>query len=133
MRPVLQTIFGDRGNCTQAVLASVLELPLESVPYFFDAGPTDTDWWNALYQFLAVRNLTMWHVSYPSHEYALLDLKHRPGFLLVWGESPRSPTRQHYVIWHGGAIVHDPHPDRGGLVRIGGVDLLYPLDPARAS
>jgi hypothetical protein len=132
MRPVLQTILGDRGNCTQAVLASVLELPLESVPNFFDAGPTDTDWWNALYTFLAGRNLSMWHVYYPNHEHALLDLKHRPGHLLVWGESPRSPTRQHYVVWRGGQMVHDPHPGCGGLVRIGGVDLLYPLDPARA-
>ncbi len=131
MTPVKQTIYGDRGNCSQAALASLLDLPLDGVPNFFEAGPNDTDWWNALYTFLAGRNLTMWHIDYPNHAHALLDLKHRPGYLLVWGESPRDPQRQHYVVWHGGRMIHDPHPDGSGLVRIGGVDILYPIDPAK--
>lgn len=131
MKPVKQTMFGDRGNCAQAAIASLLELELQAVPNFFQAGPTDTDWWNALYAFLAARNLTMWHVNYPDHNYAVLDLRHRPGYLLVWGQSPRNPSNQHYVIWYRGEMVHDPHPDNSGVTGIGGVDLLYPIDPSK--
>lgn len=131
MKPVKQTILGPRGNCATACLASLLELPLEAVPNFFDNAANDAEWWSNLYTFLAARNLTMWHFSYQNHEHAVLDLKHRPGYLLVWGASPRDAANQHYVIWHRGELAHDPHPDNTGVLAIGGVDLLYPLDPAR--
>ena len=38
MKPVFQTIInGERGNCTAAAIASILEIELEDVPNFIDA------------------------------------------------------------------------------------------------
>jgi hypothetical protein len=47
MIPVYQTIFGKHGNCFQACVASLLELPLSSVPDFCNYQP-QCDWWDFL-------------------------------------------------------------------------------------
>lgn len=53
MKAIDQTTFGKEGNCFAASLASVLELPLDSVPNFCVAYPSDwfakTNEWLALW------------------------------------------------------------------------------------
>ena len=50
MTPVMQTITGNRGNCLSAVFASLMELDLNEVPYFFENIKEDeTDVKKALY------------------------------------------------------------------------------------
>lgn len=51
MKPVYQTIFDKtQGNCVSAVLASLLEIPLEDVPHF--SAITDGDFFPYVQQFM---------------------------------------------------------------------------------
>lgn len=123
MIPITQTELYDpmrpdhRGNCWQTVLASVLDLPLDEVPHFVqddhDHDGTknfEWNWWKRSFDFLRERGLTL--------EYA--DLDDSPGeYLLVAGKSPRGGGAiYHVVIYRDGVMVHDPHPDRTGLLSI---------------
>lgn len=114
MIPVAQTTFrpseGDgAGNCFQAALASVMELPLDDVPNF--AGFPRATWQEELDAWLAARGL------------ALLPLETRRGmpwvpagsWVLIVGRSPRGDFA-HCIVGHVEegmfAYAHDPHPSR---------------------
>ena len=129
MTPVHQDRFPDlaagrRGNCFQAALATVLDLPLEAVPHFVQQeADTGTYWWTLAQAWLAERNLVlmpsvMWPQNAP---------------YLQTGVSPRDAEIQHVVVCVNGQIVHDPHPDGTGLVENRDAYLLVALDPARAA
>ena len=128
MKPVDQTTFGfPGGNCFSACVASLLEIPLDVVPYFM--GETlegDGAWFEKFTEWLAPRNL------YP----VCFKLGHdwRPaGMHILSGKSPRelaNPKALHSVVGLGDAILHDPHPSRDGLISRDDVVILIPLDPA---
>lgn len=107
MIPVDQTIQYEAGsvvggNCLQAAVASVYELPIEAVPHFIQFG----DKWGAALQM---------YVHSTGHE--LLRLRYEPTddeVVLAFGTSPRGV--QHSVVWRAGAMIHDPHPSKSGLV-----------------
>ena len=47
MKPTDQTQFvgeGVGGNCVQASVASILELPLDEVPHFLAVAPSPVEW-----------------------------------------------------------------------------------------
>lgn len=125
MKPVHQTVFGSRGNCMSACLASLFEIPLEDVPNFYDAGPDDSDWYNALRDWLRGKGWGFVSISFGEG----LSVNRMEGWQMVWGKSPRG-DHLHQTVWHRGKMVHDPHPDGTGLLTIEGADLLYPLDVA---
>jgi len=53
MKKIFQTIVDkDKGNCTQAVIASLFELPLEEVPNFISFGDK---WFDVLWKFVQER------------------------------------------------------------------------------
>lgn len=127
MKPVMQTVFGEgKGNCFAACLASILELPIEAVPNFM--AEHRSDWFGALNRWLAGTGLRCVYVK-AAH---LDDAKIAPFAsdvpLIVGGKSPRGLS--HAVIWHDGEIVHDPHPEGGGIDRIRRVYILTPISPA---
>jgi len=135
MKPVYQTRFGGRdappekrGDCEAAALASILELPLATVPCF--AHLDDEKWVEQRGQWL--RQLGFWGLELsPPFEYReggswLRNL----GYHLMCGVSPRG--HEHCCVGFAGEIVHDPHPDGGGLTEVGRVVILIPLDPAVA-
>jgi hypothetical protein len=105
--PVTQTIPYEagsvvNGNCLQAAVASIYELPIEAVPHFLQFGE---QWGEALQMY----------VRSTGHE--LLKLGDEPTggeVVMAFGRSPRGVG--HAVVWQDGAIVHDPHPSRDGLV-----------------
>jgi len=102
MKAVFQTKFGKpHGNCLQACVATVLELELETVPNFVDFE----DWRGELQAFLA--RYGFWAVW-------LADGPTPRGYHLIEGIGPRGLC--HAVVGHNGEIVHDPHPDGGGIV-----------------
>ena len=54
MKPVFQKVFSvTDGDCFEACIASVLEVPLESVPPFVRGNPED--WWDKVVKWLADR------------------------------------------------------------------------------
>ena len=109
MKPVDQTLFGEgRGNCLQACIASVLELPLEAVPHFV----LKDDWVEALQMFLA--RFDLWTI--PMDASSSWDKRFVPrGYHLISGPSPRDNSIWHSIVGYQGKMVHDPHPSRAGL------------------
>ena len=116
MIPVYQTRDGVGGNCLQAAVASVLELPLDDVPDFVNAPDGMRTWPLALEAWLTERGLlgmpvaphgdlgtALAHMAefYPDEPYVLAGREGVDG--------------GHAVVGHGGAIVHDPSPCKPGL------------------
>lgn len=109
MKEVYQTIFKPPlGNCLQACIASLLELPLEGVPNFMEAG--DDAWW---------AEYSIWMIE----EAGVQPLGLTPGgwvphgWHLIVGSSPRGDW-DHVVVGFQGNIVHDPYPDGEPLLDV---------------
>lgn len=107
MAEVTQTILlgdasGRQGNCLQAAVASMLDLPLDEVPHFVEAE----DWWTALVSFVR---------AHGSNVRRLSKADGPPVLGLAVGPSPRGVT--HTVVCRDGA-QWDPHPSRDGLTDV---------------
>ncbi|MCE9567417.1 MAG: hypothetical protein K8U57_35905 [Planctomycetes bacterium] len=112
-------------DCFSACLASVMELPLEAVPKFFEiAGKDETEWWKAIKAWLATHGWGVINIDCNAFKLRRID-----GYLIVAGESARGVD--HSTVWHKGKLVHDPHPEQNGIKEPRELDLLYPLDPAK--
>lgn len=125
MIPVDQTIFDNkRGNCWAACVASIFEVPLESVPW---PNGNDDDFWPTYHSWLNERNATV--VSLTRGEWI------PRGYVIGSVMSPRFEGTHHAVVVHEGRIVHDPHPSKASegedFAKVIGVDLIFPLDPSK--
>lgn len=117
MKPVYQTILdGQDGDCMAACIASLLELPIDQVP-----NPHTTTWWDDWQAWLKQRGLYL--VEAIGADWM------PPGWGILVGTSPRGDW-QHACVALNGEIVHDPHPDGGGVAQRTAYDLLVPYDPA---
>lgn len=127
MTPVRQTIFAPDdgrqmpGNCLQAAMASLLDLPLEDVPHFVGdawASGGELKWWALWYEWCYDRGLEL-----------LPRAKPEPGeYYLGTGPSPRDPAnRQHVAVYLDGHLAHDPHPSDLGVVTVERVYVVRPL------
>jgi hypothetical protein len=138
MKPVIQTITEDKfGNCFAACLASLLELPISEVPDFRrmqEEKPcvcmvTEADKWLREKFKLRLISIDMYQQDggAPNTAQCLLNrlwFCNTHDFVILSGESPRKAKdgskKYHCVIgiadcW-GFKIVHDPHPDGGGII-----------------
>ena len=147
MIPVFQTILADperadghnaegiAGNCYQASLASVLELPLEQVPHFAQDGErwqeTSSAWLSAqgvIRSFYVDEHLT--RLTYPLYVEPGSDWWGTPASgailgVLGAGPSPRGPFRHVVVLSpESGLMIHDPHPSGAGVLEVDEVELL---------
>lgn len=112
---------GQMGDCFRIVLACLLDVDPEDVPHFMQA-PEDVpvaEIWRRVDEWLAEH-----------HGLRYLCFPFDPGDLQTWlhgmdegwpglrwelsGKSPRGTT--HSVIVEGSKIIHDPHPEGGGIV-----------------
>lgn len=115
------------GNCLQAALASVLELPLDQVPHFCDANAHGLgyDWYAEMNAWLTQRFGLMVVYIRASPEW-------KPtGLHLLSGTSPRGS--QHETVGRDGAMVHDPHPVGGGVSGEMHYGVFVTVNPARQS
>ncbi len=111
------------GNCTQAAVASILELPLDAVPHFLLFLGA---WDSALVAFLRQRDPHLevwtsreeWAVGWREREVTVHPLDEAPssGLFLASGPSPRGDWL-HLVVWDAAeqTTAWDPHPEAGGL------------------
>lgn len=127
MIPVFQTRFSSAdGNCYAACIASVLEIPIEVVPWPSAGEMADVDSWQPyvgrLQDFCHARG------------FHILMLEHRQGFsppgYAIAGADTNHGT-MHAIVCLDGEIAHDPFP--GGMPVSAPRDwtLFVPLDPAR--
>jgi hypothetical protein len=122
MKPVDQTQFageGVGGNCVQASVASILELPLSDVPHFLAIADAPNQWELAMMDWMEERG-----VGYIRREGEWIF----DGYYLASGPSPRGVS--HMVVYHDGKLAHDPHPSRAGIIEVARTWVLAPLDPA---
>jgi hypothetical protein len=121
MIPVMQTRDGwPHGNCWMAALASILEVPLESLPDLYEEGTRRGDpeawWWGIALEVAEQHGVLLEHVSPGDGRYPGLGFP--PGYAIACIPSPG--VTGHAVVALDGAIVHDPHPrqpSRGLLAR----------------
>jgi len=99
MRKVTQTDTGSgTGNCLQAAVASLLELPLSRVPHFI----LHDDWEIRFMDFMEANGKP---VTLRGYEGAVSGI--------AIGKTVRSTY--HAVVMEDGETVWDPHPSRAGL------------------
>ena len=131
MIPQTQTILGPvHGDCYRTVLASIFEVPLETLPA--DLG------WRRFKDPQGFRKwLRPWGFDYAIVEWDRPDLKPVPwpGAAGTWhllgGASPRSGN--HATVGKDGQLIWDPHPARTGLLPgYGNADIFLPLNAAAA-
>ncbi|MET7944358.1 hypothetical protein [Streptomyces sp. NPDC005302] len=118
VRPVTQSILhgdpdGRPGNCLQAAVASLLELPLQAVPHFLLLD----DWWGTVVDFCRLHGVDV-HEQSPDEPCA---------YGMAFGFSERGV--RHAVCWIDGRIAHDPHPSRRGLVTLTELIAFHPVQP----
>ncbi len=129
MIPVDQRIIHkDIGDCETCAVASIFEVPYESVPLFVkDHVDKGINWHIALHDFVRGRGFDMTSVIVPAGEEPNAALKKKwaatilahlplPRYVEASGPSPRGDWG-HAVVWDTlhGEIAHDPHPSRAGL------------------
>lgn len=103
-----QTILqGPHANCLQACVATILGLTLEEVPNFMLAVD---DWKGAFEAFMGLCGLQPLYLSATM----MKPIWHPAGLHLIWGMSPRGTY--HSVVGLCGETIHDPHPDKTGLL-----------------
>lgn len=123
MKPVKQTILHDsingiKGNCFTACVASIMELPIEQVPYFANI---EKDWYLHFMNFMEKHN---WE------EDITYNVTNPPlGYSIACGLSPRGIDLKHSCVAYCGKIVFDPHPDNTGLSSIEYYYVLKPIEP----
>lgn len=107
-----------KGDCWRACIASIIECDLESLP---DPNVV-TDWPSLWSETLAIcERLGLSYSAYSVNVGSeILDPKCLGGYIIAIGKSPRSTEDKrinHAVVWKNG-IIHDPHPDKTGILDI---------------
>ncbi len=136
MKPVFQTRFGgtdapedEKGNCWQAAVASVLEIPLEDS---FDMSPfwDDNDWFEKFKAWLRPYGLSCvgFDMSDPEAKGRLPHM----GYHLIETESVTLKNGEHHIlVGYDGEVVHDPNPTADGVGKLCLWFLFVALDAAQ--
>lgn len=121
MKPIFQTDTSFKtGNCGEACVASILEIELSDIPMLHNPeDPQDGETYcRNLREFLNKFGLSFIDISFNEGHDSKDFLK--DCWVVASGKSPRGtePHHKHAVVWRNGKIVHDPHPDGGGIDEI---------------
>ncbi len=105
MKPVRQTKRGgadvpaeERGDCWDACLASILEVPIAAVPVPHSDDP-EVSWWGTSQAALAPHGYQAIRVD--AREY-------RTYWIAVVPSRSLGPGVMHVVVMHGDTVAHDP-------------------------
>lgn len=130
MKPTTQTILhdpenGQHGNCFSAVLASLLHLPIGSIPVFSDSE----DWRKEVNDFLRPYGMAYMIVSDFNtycEENGISGCHHE-----IAGFTKRSADVWHACVAADGQLIFDPHPSRSGLTATMAHGVFIALHPWR--
>ncbi len=113
MIPVMQTRVGEtNGNCFEAALASLLELPIYRVPDFPRA---ELEFIETVQRWLSGMTEDLFYCRVPvTNSDALAAFVTGDVWHVIEGISERGGP--HACVGLNGKIVHDPHPGGHGLV-----------------
>ena len=128
MIPIKQTILhdpanGQYGNCLSAVLASLLHLPIETIPVFSDPERWEPD----LNEWLRPYGLAYVPLAVPDGWFSsrnIVGCYHE-----ICGPTLRSADVLHAMVGIDGVPVHDPHPDNTGITKVDSIGVFIALMP----
>ncbi len=124
MKPIHQTKFGvEEGNCFQACIASILEIPIEDVP---GRQGTTEDEDRAIRDWLREQYGMGFACTSVARDWDWVP----PGYSILVGASPRGYWH-HTVVCLDGEMVHDPHPDGTFVTSRAEWYVFTVLDPAK--
>lgn len=126
MIPYTQTILGEEGNCFETCIASLLEVVLpEDVPNF---GKDEHAWFKNAKNFVRQfgYDLLAAHVNAGLIEF---NCPLSEDTLYIAGGTSHRGIK-HAVIYKGSKMIHDPYPERAGLIDIDCMFVLVPIDPS---
>lgn len=131
MIPVFQTMTvanDGQGNCFNACVASILELPLREVAQIL---PRDEPYWRLWKDWFAERGL--WrkdHIAGIAEPPKGWTIAHGDGFRVYpAGHEFEGAPIGHACVAFNGEVLHDPFPGGNGLAKIDGWWKLEPLNP----
>lgn len=131
MIPITQTVLHDpanglHGNCLSAVLASLLHLPIDSIPVFSDSDR----WVKELNAWLRPHGLAyLWFQDQDFRRtldaFGIEGLHHE-----ISGKTMRFSDVSHACVAEDGRLIFDPHPSRDGLnAGVEGSGVFIALEP----
>ena len=134
MKPVFQTRYGgsdaplaEQGNCFQACVASIFELPLEEA---FDLRPYPADeWFDAFNKWLVKYNLACTFI--PSTEKEPLACTVPIGYHIfeVLSKTLSNTDDRHAIVICDNVVVHNPNAKSQGLGEAKGFYLFLCKEP----
>lgn len=109
------------GDCERAVIASLLDKPIATVPNFNQIARGDaTIYWEEIHKYLLPLGYAYLTLPY-RHGGAFFgvpsDLEDKVLYHGMSGRSPRDPATFHAVVGCNGKVVFDPHPDDRGILQ----------------
>lgn len=117
---------GILGDCWRACITSIIECDIDLLPDY-----NDEKVWSKYYVLMFEKleelgwRLQQFNVA-EMFRYQEFNLSDTDGFMIAVGKSPRaknSRVMNHAVVWKNG-IVHDPHPQKLGILDIQEFDVL---------
>lgn len=112
MKEVYQDKFGvDDGNCFQACIASIFEIPISTIPHFCQEYPYSDEWYREFNKWLdQFGYCTMnFQPGKDENKKAWIEWLEISNFYAVAGvSSTLSANVEHAVVIKGTDIVHDP-------------------------
>lgn len=141
MKPVTQSRTGfPSGNCTEASIASILEIPLDAVPDLYAIDPNRKEGLSDLDAWLAGLGMVIVFANVHPLPYPL-DVKGTMknigiewlyrlpwnGFHLLCGPNRHSGV-EHMTVAEDGIMVWDPHPARPGLASVSGFGIIVNIE-----
>lgn len=114
---------GKWGNCFSAVLASLLDIPIEDVPVF-----SGGDWLLRVNEFLLDYDLAFMYID------NLPEALKAYGIAGLWHEVSGKTERNtfHSCVAQDGQLVFDPHKSNAGLTTTTDYGVFVALNPAKA-
>jgi len=119
MKKIYQTKLEEKGNCFEACLASLLEIDIKDIPSY------KKNWYLKYNKWLSKYDLALLMVG--SWDDCEDKDKLMPNvYAIVTGISPRG--FKHSVIYLKDEMVHDPHPQNGGVLEMTAMIYIIPKE-----
>lgn len=100
---------GQYGDCARTCIASILDLPIESVPNFAENWKTSNLFWKGINDFLASFGLGCFSIAFNMEVCDVLSMMqhHNENLYYMLGIGTPKGT-DHFVVCCGGKVVSDP-------------------------
>lgn len=117
MIPTYQTKFNKNGNCLEACIASILEIPIASIPKLGKYEQSG-NWISKLNEWLSEKHGLVYVETNTPVEDIVVFFEQQPGgfYHVIIGKTSSHKDIYHAVVGRCGNMVFDPAPSGAGLL-----------------